>query len=84
MKRIFFDRLRLEIPDFILREVGELIRDCWEDQPSDRPSFALILWRLNKMDFRITPGGRAETVRQFVRAVKRREELSGIEIDDFD
>jgi serine/threonine protein kinase len=84
MKQILLDQLRPEIPDFIFPDVRDLICDCLEEQPSDRPSFGFILWRLNKMDFQITPGVRAEKVRRFVSAVKRREELLGIEIDDFD
>jgi serine/threonine protein kinase len=84
MKRMLFDQHRPEIPEFICPDVRDLIRDCLEEQSSDRPSFAFILWRLNKMDFRITPGVRSEKVRQFVRAVKGREEHLGIEIDDFD
>jgi serine/threonine-protein kinase len=86
MKRMLtaIDKVRPEIPEFILAEVGELICDCLEENPSDRPSFALILWRLNKMEFRITRGVRAAKVQEFVRAVKQRESHLGIEIDDFD
>jgi hypothetical protein len=84
MKQILFDQLRPEIPDLILPEVRDLICDCLEEDPSDRPSFGLILWRLNKMEFRMTAGVRPDKVREFVRAVRRREELLGIEIDDFD
>jgi hypothetical protein len=39
---------------------------------------------LTKMDFRICRGVRAEKVRQFVSAIKRREGLLGIDSDDFD
>jgi serine/threonine-protein kinase len=84
LKQILLDQLQPEIPEFIFPKVQDLILDCWEERPSDRPSFGFILWRLNKMEFRITPGVRAEKVREFVSAVKRQEELLGIEIDDFD
>jgi hypothetical protein len=53
------------------------MRDFWEDQPSDRSSSALILWRLSKMDFRIAPGVRPEKVRSFVTSVKHHEDLLG-------
>jgi serine/threonine protein kinase len=84
MMGMVIDKVRPDLPEFIFPEVRELICDCLEEQPSDRPSFAFILWRLNKMDFRITAGVRPEKVREFVSAVKRREVLLGIEMDDFD
>jgi hypothetical protein len=72
------------IPDFVCRDVSQLIRDCFEQDPEERPSFGDILSRLDKMDFRITPGVKSEKVRRFVEAVKSREKDLEIEIEDTD
>jgi LIM domain kinase 1 len=84
MKRIIVDNVRPSIPDFLCDDVKELILDCLAMEPNERPSFMDILFRLDRMDFRITGGVKSEKVRRFVKAVKRREKILGIEINDFD
>jgi TPR repeat protein len=82
MKLIIIDEARPVIPDFLCSDVKQLIHDCFEENADERPSFAELLFRLDKMDFRITPGVNSEKVRRFVDAVKSREKELGIEIED--
>jgi serine/threonine protein kinase len=84
MKTVILDNTRPSIPDFVCDDVRQLILDCWANEPSERPSFVDIFFRLNKMDFRITCGVNTDKVRGFVNAVKARERILGIEIDDSD
>jgi serine/threonine protein kinase len=84
MRMIVMDRARPAIPDFVERKVRRLICDCWKQKPHKRPSFEDILWRLEEMDFRITPGVNSAKVRRFVKAVKDRENALGIEIEGSD
>jgi hypothetical protein len=49
------EKHRPEIPDSISPDVSALIRECWAQKPRKRPSFAEILWMLDKMDFRDSP-----------------------------
>jgi hypothetical protein len=84
MKQVIFDNARPSIPNFISDVVKQLIRDCWANEPHERPSFVEILFRLDRMDFRITAGVKSEKVRRFVNAVKLRESFLGIKINDSD
>jgi LIM domain kinase 1 len=84
MKRIIVDKARPSIPDFVCEDMRELILDCLAAEPNERPSFLDILFRLERMDFRITGGVNSDKVRRFVNAVKLREKNLGIEIDDFE
>jgi hypothetical protein len=81
---LFSNEARPTIPNSICADVSQLIHDCFEQNPSRRPSFTEILSRLDKMDFRITPGVNSEKVRRFVTIVKSREKDLGIEIEDID
>jgi hypothetical protein len=83
MKGMLFYGERPEIPEFISPGVRDLMRDCWDERVRRRPSFAEILAILEGMDFQITAGVRGEKVRQFVNAVKQREQQLGIDIDDW-
>jgi hypothetical protein len=81
MKMIIVDGTRPSIPDFVDRKVRRLIWDCWKQSPDKRPSFEEILERLDEMDFRITARVDSGKVRRFVRAVKDREKVLGIEME---
>ena len=41
---------RLEMPEWVQQQVADLARDCWADDPKERPSFESIIERLNKID----------------------------------
>jgi serine/threonine protein kinase len=82
MKKIVIEKFRPDIPDFITSNVRSLILECWEEDPMDRPSFGEILSKLDGIGFKIVPEVRSSKVRKFVKAVKRREQELGIEIDD--
>jgi serine/threonine protein kinase len=84
MKMIIVDRARPSIPDFVDRRVRLLISDCWKQKPDKRPSFEEILERLDEMDFRITARVDSAKVRRFVKAVKDREKVLGIDIEAYE
>jgi serine/threonine-protein kinase len=73
---------RPAIGEFVWPAAAELICDCCEQNPIDRPSVDQILTRLGEMDYQIMAGVRSAKVREFVAAVKRRERSLGIDIDD--
>jgi serine/threonine protein kinase len=79
MKRIVFDEARPDIPDSVAPNVKLLIEDCLEYEPDERPSFEMILFRLDKIGFQITRGVNSRKVRQFVTTVKNRERELGID-----
>lgn len=41
--------LRPEVPNFCPTDYADLMRQCWADNPSDRPTFAVILKKLFQM-----------------------------------
>jgi TPR repeat protein/tRNA A-37 threonylcarbamoyl transferase component Bud32 len=84
MKKIDLCEERPLIPDFFHDDVKSLIQDCWAQDPEDRPSFVEILFRLDRMDFQITNNVKSEKVRRFVKAVKAREKVLGIDMKDLD
>jgi serine/threonine protein kinase len=84
MNRVTSHKLRPLIPSFICNDMKELILNCWSNHPKDRPSFVEILFRLDRMDFQITGSVKSEKVRRFVNAVKSREKILGLEMNDFD
>jgi hypothetical protein len=73
MKYVVVDGWRPEIPEWITPCVGELIADCWADDPDSRPSFATILVRLKNMQFRVFPGVNSAKLTAFVEKVKERK-----------
>jgi serine/threonine protein kinase len=83
-KRIAVNGFCPKIPDWITPNVRRIIFDCLRKDPEERPSFTDILWHLNKIGFQITDGVDSGKVDKFVKAVKHRERLLGIEIDDIE
>jgi hypothetical protein len=79
MKDIVFNRFRPTIPNFILRNVRQLIIDCWAQNPDERPSFDSILDRLQQMNFEIAPKVNSLRVREFVNAILSHECSMGTE-----
>ena len=49
MYAVLNNRLRPAIPDYAPPEYAELIRQCWDDDPESRPTFSVILEKLNEM-----------------------------------
>jgi serine/threonine protein kinase len=82
--KIMTEQLRPEIPESVFPETRQLIRNCWSEDPDDRPSFREVLARLERIRFRIAPGVRAEKVFQFVKAVRTQERRFSIEIDEWE
>jgi serine/threonine protein kinase len=81
MKKVVIDKMRPEIPDFVLPNVRRLIIDCWADDPDDRPSFASILDRLKQMKFKIAPKVDSSRVQKFVSEIEHYETLLGTEVE---
>lgn len=50
---------RLDIPDDVLPDVAQLIRDCWNKDPTARPTFDQCLARLKEMPALTTAGAAA-------------------------
>jgi hypothetical protein len=69
-KWLIVEDARPDIPDFVLPEVGKLIRDCWATDPDDRPSFNQILRRLERMNFKLTANANSSKVSEFVKNQK--------------
>jgi serine/threonine protein kinase len=84
MKSLIMDREQPDIAESIFPEVQHLIRDCLKYKPEKRPSFVEILDRLEQIGFKIGPKVNSAKVMKFVKAVKEREKLIGIEIDDLE
>jgi hypothetical protein len=75
LKCVTVDKWRPDIPEWIAPCVGELIADCWADDPDNRPSFVAILERLKRMQFRVFPGVNSAKLAAFVKKVKERKRL---------
>jgi serine/threonine protein kinase len=84
MKEVLVDGFRPDIPDWIAPNVKTIIVDCLNDNPEERPSFTDILWQLKEIGFQITDRVDSVKVEKFVKAVKDREQILGIKIDDFE
>jgi serine/threonine protein kinase len=76
VKRLSIDGFRPNIPDWVCSEVKELITDCWAQDPLDRPSFEVILERLEEMDFKLIFGVKPAKLAKFVRQIKERESVN--------
>jgi hypothetical protein len=66
-KRLIVEDARPDTPNFVLPEVGKLIRDCWETDPDDRPSFNQILRWLERMNFKLTANVNSSKISEFVK-----------------
>jgi serine/threonine protein kinase len=67
------DEFRPDIPESVLSEVQELITDCWENDPDDRPSCEEVFDRLEAMDFKVIAGVNSAKLRRFVEDINARE-----------
>jgi hypothetical protein len=61
---------RPEIPESVFPKVGELITECWEAEPEERPSFKKIVKRLTRMKFRVMAGVSPWKIWRFVRKIE--------------
>jgi hypothetical protein len=61
---------RPDIPDFVLPRVRGLIRDCWADDPGERPLFEEIVERLADMEFIVVPNVNPAKVKKFVKSIE--------------
>jgi hypothetical protein len=84
IKKLCVGDFHPDIPDWIAPNVKTIILDCLKKDPEERPSFTDILWQLKEIGFQITDGVDSAKVSEFVTAVKDRERILGIEIDDFE
>jgi hypothetical protein len=62
-----------DIPDSVLPEAADLIRDCVATKYRDRPSFIKILRRLKKMQFKLMRGVNSAKVAEFVNTIENNE-----------
>jgi serine/threonine protein kinase len=69
-KLLIVEDARPDIPDFVLPEVANLIRDCWATDPDDRSSFHQILQRLERMNFKLTSDVKSAKLSEFVQKIK--------------
>jgi serine/threonine protein kinase len=68
---------RPEIPDSVVPPVRELIAECWSNDPEERPTFAEIVDRLAKMEFKVAADVNSEKVAKFVKRIEERENENG-------
>jgi TPR repeat protein len=76
MRLLVADEFRPDIPESVLPRVQELIRDCWKEDPDDRPSFEEVFDRLEAMDFKVIAGVNSTKLRRFVEDINPREEAA--------
>jgi TPR repeat protein/serine/threonine protein kinase len=62
--------VRPEIPDFVCPASRELITDCWEKEPDNRPSFGEIADRLAEMEFKVIGDVNSVKVGEFVKKIE--------------
>jgi serine/threonine protein kinase len=70
---VAIDGARPEIPDFVLPHAQELITDCWEADPDDRPTFKEIVKRLAEMEWKVTATVDSVKVAKFVKRIEEWE-----------
>jgi hypothetical protein len=72
-KLIVFKDFRPQIPDFVPEIVKELIEDCWATNPAHRPTFDVIVFRLEQMQFKLFEGVKSTKVAAFVNKIEEWE-----------
>jgi serine/threonine protein kinase len=72
-KLIVGDDFRPQIPDSVPTNVQELIEDCWATNPAHRPTFDVIVFRLEQMQFKLTAGVNSTKVAAFVNRIEEWE-----------
>jgi serine/threonine protein kinase len=70
---IAIEGARPEIPDSVLPPARELIADCWEADPDDRPTFEEIVDRLEEMRWKVTANVDSVKVAKFVKRIEEWE-----------
>jgi serine/threonine protein kinase len=71
--KVVINNERPEIPEFILPKSRELITDCWEVDPDDRPTFDEIVNRLKNMKFQLIPNVNSSKLSEFVKRIEEWE-----------
>jgi serine/threonine protein kinase len=56
----------------------KVIHQCWQQNPSDRPSFWQIFAMFQDNNFELLPGAESETIREFCNGVLEWERKAGI------
>jgi serine/threonine protein kinase len=64
---------RSKIPEFVLPSARELITECWEKEPGDRPSFDEIVDRLKEMKFKVMQNVNSWKLSAFVKEIEEWE-----------
>jgi serine/threonine protein kinase len=72
-KLLIVEDARPDIPDFVLPEVGKLIRGRSTTDPNNQLSFNQILRQLERIYFKLTANVNSSKVSEFVKKVKERE-----------
>jgi TPR repeat protein len=82
-KSIVVKDRRPEFPDSVPLHVRELIEDCWATNPAHRPTFDVIVFRLEQMQFKVTAGVDSAKVATFLEKIERweREQSEAPQID---
>jgi hypothetical protein len=70
------DNFRPHIPDFVPKNVKELIEDRWATNTADRPTFGQIVFRLEQMQFKLTAGVNSTKVAALVNQIEEWESKS--------
>jgi serine/threonine protein kinase len=82
-RRIGVDDERPDIPESVPGAIEGLIRDCWETDPEDRPSFDAILSRLELMHFSLSADVNSVKMVRFVQTIEALEEGKVATRNDF-
>jgi hypothetical protein len=77
-KMVVVDEFRPVIPDWVEPSTRELIRDCWADDPDDRPSSEEIVERLRGIDFKLTAHVKSKKLAEFVAGVEKQEAVNAV------
>jgi serine/threonine protein kinase len=72
-RKVLLEDWRPIIPDCVPSSVADLIYDCWASDPRDRPCFTVILHRLRRMQFQVTPNVNCAKVAAFVDEIETNE-----------
>jgi serine/threonine protein kinase len=74
--QIVVKNYRPRIPGFVVPDARELITDCWEIEPKDRPSFNEIVSRLVNMKFKLIRNVNSAKLKEFVKNIEEWERMN--------